>query len=191
MLKSKCRSLDFLKMNFFYGLLWFCTSLDKSIFFKRTAKNGCFYWIFSLSIWNLSTLLVFYIAWLKRWNYKEIYLVLKNIHISIKSISTKSKQFTYMHLKGLVTHFQKMVLFIMLWLTVLEIRVLSRRILLNFCWVGIFLNIFIDNNSWTVAQTPINHIIFSKSIMRTFWCIYVNSFNRLRKNALFWTIQGP
>ena len=26
------------------------------------------------------------------------------------------KQFTYMHLKGLVTHFQKMVLFVILWL---------------------------------------------------------------------------
>ena len=28
------------------------------------------------------------------------------------------KQFTYMHLKGLVMHFQKLMLFIMLWLTV-------------------------------------------------------------------------
>ena len=28
-----------------------------------------------------------------------------------------------MHLKGLIMHFQKMVLFIMLWLTVLEILV--------------------------------------------------------------------
>ena len=33
------------------------------------------------------------------------------------------KQFTYIHLKGLVTHFQKMVLFFMLWLTVSEILV--------------------------------------------------------------------
>ena len=39
-----------------------------------------------------------------------------------KSKSVKA-QFTYMHLKSLVTHFQKMVLFIMLWLTVLEILV--------------------------------------------------------------------
>ena len=31
------------------------------------------------------------------------------------------KQFTYMQLKGLITHFQKMVLFIMLWLTFSEI----------------------------------------------------------------------
>ena len=42
-------------------------------------------------------------------------------------LSKKSKFikaiFTYMHLKGLVTHFQKMVLFIVLWLTILEILV--------------------------------------------------------------------
>ena len=31
------------------------------------------------------------------------------------------KQFTYMHLKGLIMYFQKMVLFVMLWHTVLEI----------------------------------------------------------------------
>ena len=34
-----------------------------------------------------------------------------------------SKQFTYMHLKGLITHFQKKVLFIVLWITILEILV--------------------------------------------------------------------
>ena len=33
------------------------------------------------------------------------------------------KQFTYMHLKGLVTRFQKMLLFTMLWLNVLKILV--------------------------------------------------------------------
>ena len=36
---------------------------------------------------------------------------------SAKNLSL-SKQFTYFRLKGLVTYFQKMVLFIMLWLTV-------------------------------------------------------------------------
>ena len=35
--------------------------------------------------------------------------------------SMSIKQFAYIHLEGLVTHFQKMVLFIMLWITVLEI----------------------------------------------------------------------
>ena len=33
------------------------------------------------------------------------------------------KQFTYMHLKGLVTWFQRMLLFLMLWLNVLKILV--------------------------------------------------------------------
>ena len=39
-----------------------------------------------------------------------------------------------MHLIGFIMHFQKMVLFIMLWHTVLEILGLDvRRIFLNFC----------------------------------------------------------
>ena len=61
-----------------------------------------------------------------------------------------------------------------------DISVWSRRILLNFCWVSIFFDVLIVNISWTVAQTPINHSIFWKSVMRTFRCIYVNCFNRLR-----------
>ena len=40
------------------------------------------------------------------------------------------KHFTYMHLEGLVTHFQKMILFIMLWLTVLGILVFENE---EFC----------------------------------------------------------
>ena len=31
-----------------------------------------------------------------------------------------------------------------------------------------------------MAQTPLSHIIFWKSVMRTFRCIHVNCFNRLR-----------
>ena len=93
---------------------------------------------------------------------------------------SRLKQFTYMHLKGLVTHFQKLVLFIMLWLTVSEVWVFEvEEFLRNFCWVSIFFDIFITNISWTVAQTPINHSIFWKSVMRTFRCIYVNCFNNL------------
>ena len=70
-----------------------------------------------------------------------------------------------------------------------DIRVWSQRTLLNFCWVSILFYILIANISWRVAQTPVNqyvaqtpvhHIIFWKSVMRTFRCIYVNSFNRLR-----------
>ena len=49
-----------------------------------------------------------------------------------------------------------------------DIRVWSWRILLNFCRVSIFFNILIANISWTVAEIPINHTIFWKSVMRTF-----------------------
>ena len=87
---------------------------------------------------------------------------------------SRLKQFTYMHLKGLVTHFQKLVLFIMLWLTVSEVWVFEvEDFLRNFCWVSILFDIFITNISWTVAQTPINHSIFWNSVMRTFRCTYV------------------
>ena len=59
------------------------------------------------------------------------------------------KQFTYIHLKGLVAHFLEMVLFIMLRFTVSEIRVWSQKTLLNFCRVSIFFDILIANISWT------------------------------------------
>ena len=59
-----------------------------------------------------------------------------------------------------------------------DISVWSWIILWNFCWVSIFFNILITNISWTVAQTPINHSIFWKSVIRNF--IYLHCFNRLR-----------
>ena len=61
-----------------------------------------------------------------------------------------------------------------------DISVWNRRVLLNFCWVSIVFDILIANISWTVAQTPINHIIFWKTVIRTFRSIYVNCFNKLR-----------
>ena len=45
-------------------------------------------------------------------------------------------------------------------------------------WVSISFDISIANISWTVTQTSINHIIFWKSVMRTFRWIYANCFNR-------------
>ena len=86
------------------------------------------------------------------------------------------KHFTYMHLEGLATHFQKMVLFIMLWLTILKILVFEievRKITAH------FFDILITYISWTVAWIHINHTIFWKSVMRTFRCIYVNRLDRL------------
>ena len=54
--------------------------------------------------------------------------------------------------------------------------------------------------SWTMVQTPINHIMFWKSVMKTFRCIYVYSLDRLiflaevstklQKILFFWTIYG-
>ena len=61
-----------------------------------------------------------------------------------------------------------------------DISIWNWRILLNFCWVSIFFDILITNISWTVARTLINHTIFWKSVMRTFRCIYVNYFSKLR-----------
>ena len=55
-----------------------------------------------------------------------------------------------------------------------DISVWSRIILLNFCWLSIFLDILIANISLTVARTPINYTIIWKSVMRTFICIYIN-----------------
>ena len=71
-----------------------------------------------------------------------------------------------------------------------DIRVWSRRISLNSCWFSIFFDISISNNSWRVAQTPINHTIFWKSIMRTFRYIYSNNFNRLYLDFLLRSEQN-
>ena len=61
-----------------------------------------------------------------------------------------------------------------------DISVWNRRTLLNSCWVNIVFDNLIADISWMVAQTPINHIIFWKTVIRTFRFIYVNCFNRLR-----------
>ena len=58
-----------------------------------------------------------------------------------------------------------------------DIRVWSQRILLNVCWVSIFFDVLIAYISWTVTQTTYS---FLKDVMRTFRCIYVNCFNRLK-----------
>ena len=82
-------------------------------------------------------------------------------------------QLTYMDMKGLFTQFQKIVLF----------KVWSRRILLNICWVSIFFDILIANISWTIVQTTINHVIFSKRVKKTFRCIYISCINIFRFTA--------
>ena len=98
------------------------------------------------------------------------------------------KQFTYLHLNGLLMHFQKMVVFILphydcvytMTYCLRDIRVWSWRIRFNFCRVRIFFDFLIANISWAVVQTLINHTMFWRSVMRTSRCIYINCFNRLR-----------
>ena len=90
------------------------------------------------------------------------------------------QQITYMYLKGLVTHFQKMVLFIMLWLTITRYWGLKSKNFVKFLLSQHFFDILMSNFSWTVVQVPINHIIFWKSVMRNVRCIYVYCFNRFR-----------
>ena len=43
----------------------------------------------------------------------------------------------------------------------------------------VFSDILIAHVSWTVAQTPITHIIFWKTVIKTFRSIYINCFNIL------------
>ena len=97
-----------------------------------------------------------------------------------------------MHLKGLVTQFQKIVFFVMLTYCFSVVRVRSQWILLSFYWISIFFYILyffyiLANISCTMAQTPINHMIFWMSVMRTFRCIYANCFNRLWFLTGVWT----
>ena len=67
-------------------------------------------------------------------------------------LSKKSKFikaiFTYMHLKGLVTHFQKMVLFVVLWLTIFEILVFEVE---EFCWISV------ESTTFLMFQLLITH----------------------------------
>ena len=60
-----------------------------------------------------------------------------------------------------------------------DISIWNWRALLNFCRVSMVFDILIANISWTMAQTPIHHIIFWKTVMKIFRFIYVNCFNRL------------
>ena len=83
-------------------------------------------------------------SWLMILKLSEKVHFLNFVLTSAKNLSIL-KQFTYMHLKDLVTHFQKMLLFTMLWLNVLKILVFEIEEL--------------------ILQ---NHIIFWKTVIRTF-----------------------
>ena len=56
----------------------------------------------------------------------------------------------------------------------------AKAIWSNIRILTVFFDILIANISWTVAQTPKRHIIFWKTVIKTFRSIYVNCFNTLR-----------
>ena len=104
-------------------------------------------------------------------------------------LSQKSKSAKAIYInasEGIVMHSQKMVQFIILWLTVFEsdsLKVESDRLkvtgfvkslLSQYLFESLTINI-----SRMVAQTHINKVIFCNSVMRTFRRIYVNCFNKL------------
>ena len=108
----------------------------------------------------------------------SLYFIKKFKELSKKSKSVKA---TYIYApKGLVLHFQKMaIVYSAMTYCFGDIRVGSQIVLLNFYWLSILFDI--ENISWTVAQTPINHIISWKSVVMQ----YKNFFNRFRFLAKF------
>ena len=90
------------------------------------------------------------------------------------------KQLSYMHLKVLITLFQKILWFIGIWATVHEILAItiSKKMLTQqkFLKHSSTLNY---NICETVSHSIRNNINFWKCVMRTSTCIHVNCFNRL------------
>ena len=93
----------------------------------------------------------------------------KNLHICIWEVS--------------LLLFQRVVLFIVLWRTVSEILGFEVE---EFCLISAesvpfwYFNSYIP---WTIAQTPLNHIIFWNCVMRTFGCTYLNYLDFLLRSA--------
>ena len=100
--------------------------------------------------------------------------------ITAKNLSLL-KQFRYMHLKVLITLFQKMLWFIGVWTAVHEI--LAIKILKKILTHQKFLKNSTTSNTHTtetVSHSIINNINFWKCVTRPLRCIYVNCFNQLR-----------
>ena len=55
--------------------------------------------------------------------------------------------------------------------------------------LSIFFNILNCNIWWTMVQTTVNHVIFWKSEMRTFRCIYVNCLGFLLRSTQNWSAR--
>ena len=100
-------------------------------------------------------------------------------NLSRKSMSTEA---IYIHASGrsCYTLSQNVIVYYTMSYYFGDICIWNRRILLHFCWFSIFFHILITNTPWTVAWTAINQRVKWNSVMRSFRCIYVNCFKRLR-----------
>ena len=81
------------------------------------------FWVFSNSEMNItnrkSRWVISLVSMFPSW--VMVFKLSKKVLTSARNLSLL-KQFTYMNLKYLVTHFQKMVLFIVLWILVFEVK---------------------------------------------------------------------
>ena len=160
---------------------------------EGTKRGTTWKWILIIQKWILQTLrsekvdekngVICLVSMFPSW-VMVVKLFKKVIFCNFVLTSTRNlnlfKQFTYMHLKGLVTLSENSIVYYAITYHFGDISVWSWEILLNFCCISIFFDIIIVKFSWTVSQTSINHIIFWKTVMGTFRCIYVNCFNRLK-----------
>ena len=119
-----------------------------------------------LQLWSLICL--------KKWTFCNFVLASARTQKSFKAI------YVYVPEKSRYTLSQNGIFYYAMTYFLGDIRVWGWRILLNFCWGSIFFDILFAIVSKTVAQTSINHIIFWKSVMRTFKSMYVTCFKRLK-----------
>ena len=156
-----------MKMNFDYFQIqkWMLQTVRTE---KVDEKNGIIFLVFMFPSWIMVRKLS------KKMHFLQLCADLSKKSKSIKAIYIyASKRSRYALSENGIVYYAMTYCFG-------DISVWSRRILLNFCWISIFFDILIANILWSVAQTPLSHNIFWKSVMRTFRYIYVNCFNRLR-----------
>ena len=93
------------------------------------------------------------------------------------------KKFTYMHLKFLITLFQKIIWFTGVWAIVHEIFISNwniKKILSLNATKSFDFKQNLSNISETGSHSITNNTIFWKCVTRTFRCMYVNCFSRFR-----------
>ena len=151
-------------MNFEYFQEWILQRVRSE---KVDGKNGVICLVFMLPSWGMVLKLS-----------KKVHFFAICADLSKKSKSMKAI-YIYASERSHYAPSEKGIVYYAMTYCFGNISVWSWRILLNFWWVSICLDILIANISWIVALTPINHSIFWKSVMRTIRCIYVNCFNRL------------